>query len=175
MSSCKQNWSSECENELNQQINREFQASYYYYSLYCYFSRDTVGLDNIAKFFKKAYNEEKEHAEILSDYQNLRGGIISLSPINLITMENQSENKNDVYCSFESALHLEKMINQHLLNLHKTAEKNNDPQFTDFLEGNFLKEQVDSINQISKILANLNRIGNDGHGIWDFNKNFDYN
>lgn len=42
----------------------------------------------------------------------------------------------------ELALCLEKLTNEKLLALHKTAEESDDPQMTDFIEGNFLEEQV---------------------------------
>jgi ferritin heavy chain len=42
----------------------------------------------------------------------------------------------------ELALCLEKLTNEKLLALHKVAEEANDPQMTDFIEGNFLEEQV---------------------------------
>lgn len=38
-------------------------------------------------------------------------------------------------------------------------DENNDAQFTDFLEGNFLNEQVESIKQISDHVTNLWRVG----------------
>ena len=38
-------------------------------------------------------------------------------------------------------------------------DENNDAQFTDFLEGNFLNEQVESIKQISDHVTNLCRVG----------------
>ena len=42
--------------------------SYIYHALYAYFSRDTVHLPGIAKFFKEASEEERDHAEKLMDY-----------------------------------------------------------------------------------------------------------
>ena len=68
---------------------------------------------------------------------------------------------------------MEKTINTALLNLHKVADENNDPQFCDYLESDFLEEQVESINELSKIIAQLRRIGNDNHGIWNFCNQFD--
>ena len=58
----RQNWHTDCEKELNNQIGREFQASYQYFSLYTYFDRDDIGLEKIAKFFKKMSDEERDHA-----------------------------------------------------------------------------------------------------------------
>lgn len=167
---CRQNWSKECENALNTQINTELDASYQYMSLYSYFSRETVALENIANYFKKASEEEREHALKFIDYQNKRGGKVRLKDIKGYTYEPKSDsNKSDVLKAFEMVLLLEKKVNQDLLNLHRTADSKNDAQFSDYLESEFLNEQVDAIYEISKYINQLNRIGNDGHGIWEFN------
>merc|ERR1712060_514798 len=44
----------------------------------------------------------------------------------------------------------------------------NDPQMTDYIEGNFLNEQVEAIKKISDYVAQLRRVG-EGHGVyhWD--------
>ena len=44
--------------------------------------------------------------------------------------------------AMEAALELEKTVNQSLLDLHAIASKHDDAQFTDFLESEFLTEQV---------------------------------
>jgi len=67
----------------------------------------------------------------------------------------------------ELALSLEKLVNEKLLNLHQVADNHSDPQMTDFLEGNFLAEQVDAIKQISGYVSELRRVGK-GHGVYHF-------
>jgi len=42
----------------------------------------------------------------------------------------------------QSALELEKHVNQALLDLHKVASSHDDAQMTDWLESNYLTEQV---------------------------------
>ena len=66
---------------------------------------------------------------------------------------------------------MEQSVYKGLLKLHKTGE--GDPQFQDFIEGEYLEEQVKAINEISKYIAELERIGEDGAGQWLFNKEFD--
>jgi ferritin heavy chain len=60
------------------QINIEYNVSYVYHSMYSYFARDNVGLPGIAAFFKKESAEERDHAELLMDFQVLRGGRVAL-------------------------------------------------------------------------------------------------
>ena len=63
---------------MNEQICIEYTVSYVYHSLYSYFDRDNVGLPGFAAFFKAASDEEREHAELLMDYQTRRGGRVKL-------------------------------------------------------------------------------------------------
>merc|ERR1711920_844720 len=63
---------------------------------------------------------------------------------------------------------LEKLVNEKLLTLHAIADEENDPQMADYIEGNFLNEQVEAIKKISDYVAQLRRVG-EGHGVyhWD--------
>ena len=79
---------------------------------------------------------------------------------------------NDILASFEKALEMENIVYKSLINVHKASEKYSDPQFGDFVEGEFLKEQVHAISEITKYISQLKRIGNDGHGLWNFNLQF---
>merc|ERR1712154_123284 len=74
MSKVKQNFHSDSEALINKQINMELYASYVYLSMSAYFARDDIALMGFSKRFRDASNEEKEHAESLIDYQNMRGG-----------------------------------------------------------------------------------------------------
>ena len=168
---CRQNWSEECEKELNLQINREYQASYIYHAISSYFGRGNVGLDKLKDFFGKQSLEEREHADKLMNYQNMRGGKVLLNTVSPVIIDNDL-NSNYVLDLFKMGLKLERDINENLLNLHKTAESESDPQFSDYLEGEFLKEQVESIYEFGKIISQLEKIGNDNGSIWLFINNY---
>ena len=164
---CRQNWSEQCEIELNKQINREYQASVSYHMLSNYFNRDDVGLQKLVEYFNKESLEEREHANKFMEYQNKRGGIVTLNDIRPVSiLQIGLDKSNDVLQAFNIALEMEKNINEHLINLHKTAE--NDPQFSDYLEGTFLNEQVESISKYSKIISILERFNGDQHAIWNY-------
>ena len=172
--SCRlNNWSTECETNLNQQINLEYWASYQYDYMWAYFDKSDVALPYIAEYFKKAAEEEREHAHKLIEYQNLRGGNVFLDDIKNISLDflNGVPNSNPVLLSFEKALDMEQKVYQNLLKVHQIASDENDPQFSDFLEGTYLNEQVEAINQISKYISEIKMIGQDGHGLWHFDKN----
>jgi len=59
----------------------------------------------------------------------------------------------------KDALKLEMSVNKSLLRLHKAADMAGDAQFCDFLESNFLEEQVESANQIASVVRKLIRVG----------------
>jgi hypothetical protein len=59
----------------------EYNVSYVYHSLYAYFDRDNVALPGMAAFFKAGSEEEREHVELLMEYQNVRGGRVRLASI----------------------------------------------------------------------------------------------
>ncbi|XP_002160295.1 soma ferritin [Hydra vulgaris] len=164
MSRCRQNFHEDCEAAINKQINAELYASYVYMSMAYHFDRDDVALEGFFKFFKHQSDEEREHAEKLMSYQNKRGGRIFLQSV----IAPQNEWSSHI-SALEDALTLEKKVNQSLLDLHMIATKYNDPHLSDYLESEFLNEQVDSINQISKLLTNAKRCG-DGLGIYQFDK-----
>lgn len=167
---CRQNWSPECEKALNNQIQVEYQASIHYHVLASYFYRDDVGLRELADYFNQASLEERTHADKFMRYQTMRGGIVELQTIPVPTLN--LEKPQHVKQSLELALQLERSVNEKLLELHQIASSNNDPQFSDYLEGEFLKEQVDAISEISQKLSQLDLIGDDGFGILEFSKTF---
>lgn len=165
----RQKFVDECEAAINEQINVEFNASYAYHSLFAYFDRDNVALKGFAKFFKESSDEERDHAEKLIKYQNMRGGRVRLQSIVTPLTEFDHPEKGDALYAMELALALEKLVNEKLHNLHSVASRCNDPQLTDFVESEFLEEQVEAIKKISEYVAQLRRVGK-GHGVWHFDQ-----
>ncbi|KAJ3680883.1 hypothetical protein LUZ60_015372 [Juncus effusus] len=159
----------ECEAAINEQINVEYNVSYVYHAMFAYFDRDNVSLPGFAKFFKESSEEEREHAEKLMIYQNKRGGRVRLNSIVMPLTEFDHEEKGEALYAMELALALEKLVNDKLLNLHSIATRCNDPQLTDFIEGEYLQEQVEAIKKISGYVSQLRRVGK-GHGVWHFDQ-----
>ncbi|GBN76271.1 Soma ferritin, partial [Araneus ventricosus] len=71
--------------------------------------------------------------------------------------------------AMKAALELEKTVNQALLDLHAIATNHNDAQMCDFLESEYLKEQVEAIKELSGYVTNLQRVGT-GLGEYMFDK-----
>ncbi|XP_074574115.1 ferritin-4, chloroplastic-like [Curcuma longa] len=169
LSLARQKYDDECESTLNQQINVEYNNSYVYHALFAYFDRDNVALKGLAKFYKESSEEEREHAVKLMEYQNKRGGRVKLQSIVMPLSEFDHPEKGDALHAMELTLALEKLTNEKLLQLLSVAEKCNDAQLADFIESEFLEEQVEAIKRISEYVAQLRRVGK-GHGVWHFDQ-----
>merc|ERR1711944_28890 len=155
MSRVRQNFHEESEAMINKQINMELYASYVYMSMSFYFSRDDVALHGFAKYFKTNSDEEREHAQKFMEYQNKRGGRVVLKDV---AKPNQDE-WGTCLEAFEAALALEKTVNQSILDLHGVASARNDPHLCDFLESEFLGEQVDDIKEKSDWITKMKNVG----------------
>ncbi|KAL8164148.1 UNVERIFIED_CONTAM: hypothetical protein K2H54_046740 [Gekko kuhli] len=143
----------------------ELCASYMYLSMSYYFDRDDVALKNLAKCFSHQSHEEREHAEKLMKLQNQRGGRIFLQGIKKPGHDDWESGLTAMEC----ALHLEKNVNQSLLELHKLATgKKNDPHLCDFIETHYLDEQVKSINELGGHVTNLRKTGAPRSGMAEY-------
>ena len=124
-----------------------------------------MALPGFHKYFKKASDEELEHAEKMMKYQNKRGGRIVLQDVK----KPEKDDWGTGLDSMEAALALEKHVNQSLLDLHKVADSHGDAQMMDFIESEYLEEQVDGIKELGNHVTNLKRVG-PGLGEYQFDK-----
>ncbi|XP_078481575.1 soma ferritin-like [Ciona intestinalis] len=160
-------WTKHCEDGLNNQINLELYASYVYMAMGHYFDRDDVALKNVSKYFKECSEEEREHANKMVEFHNRRGGNTTYFPIKSPGPFGP-DNFNTIK-AMKCALALEVNVNKSLLALHETA--NGDPEFQDFIEANYLHEQVEAIKQLKDYITNLELVGT-GLGEYMFDKHF---
>ena len=123
----------------------------------------------------------------LMKYLNKRGGRIVLSDIR----KPERHEWGTAEDAMTAALELEKEVNevcvhfrlalsrgiderwflcfQSLLSIHAQASEHNDANFCDFLESEYLNEQVDAIKEIADHVTNLKRVG-DGLGVFVFDQ-----
>ncbi|XP_028112218.1 ferritin-1, chloroplastic-like [Camellia sinensis] len=97
------------------------------------------------------------------------GGRVKLHSILATLSEFEHAEKGDALYAMELALSLEKLTNEKLLSLHGVAAQNNDPQMTEFIEREFLAEQVEAIKKIADFVTQLRLVGK-GHGVWHFDQ-----
>jgi ferritin heavy chain len=165
MSLARQNYSKEAESALSSQIAKELQAFYAYLSMASWCRRDTVSLPGLASFFSKQSAEENGHARKLIEYQAIRGGETLFADIK--APANMGEWRSAAEC-LECALEMERDVNASLLSLHTLAQQHNDPQLEDFLEQDYLDEQVESIKEMADLVTQIKRAGPEGLGLYLF-------
>ncbi|PNW78664.1 hypothetical protein CHLRE_09g387800v5 [Chlamydomonas reinhardtii] len=158
-----------CEAAINEQVNIEYNVSYLYHALWAYFDRDNVALPGLAAFFKAGSEEEREHAELLMEYQNRRGGRVVLGAISMPDLDLSASEKGDALYAMELALSLEKLNFQKLRQLHSVADEHGDASMADFVEGELLNEQVEAVKKVSEYVSQLRRVGQ-GLGVYQFDK-----
>ncbi|KAI6204313.1 Ferritin [Aphelenchoides besseyi] len=166
-SSVRQNFHADSEAAINKQISIELYASYVYLSMSYYFDRGDVSMPNLAKWCKKQSDEERSHAETFMKYQNTRGGRIVLQQIE----KPEKDEWGSLLEAMQSALTLEKYNNKSLLELHEVSTRCNDAQMCDFIEDKFLRDQVESMEEIGKYITQLQKCGS-GLGEFLFDKEF---
>jgi len=160
---CRQNFNQECEDATNAHLVKELYGSMTYLTMSAYFDRADVALPGFAKWAHENSNEEKGHAEKLIEYLNKRGG-------HYIPREVPAPTCSEWSCgldALEYARTMEVDLNNSLLALHSTAEK--DPAFQDFLESEYLPGQVNAINEISTLMRKLMRAG-PGRGEYEIDR-----
>ncbi|KAL2768866.1 ferritin heavy polypeptide-like 17 [Daubentonia madagascariensis] len=164
LSQVRHNYHPDCEAAINSQINLELYAAYVYLSMAFYFDRDDVALRHFARYFLRHSHEERGHAEKLMGLQNQRGGRICLRDIRKPDRQNWEGGLQAMECAF----HLEKSVNQSLLELHQLATDKGDAQLCDFLESHYLHEQVKTIKELGDHLTNLRKMGAPDTGLAEY-------
>merc|ERR1712107_511255 len=117
-------------------------------------------LHGFADHFKKESNEERAHGMKLMEYQTKGGGRVVFQDIAKPTTMDWGSPLE----AMEAALELEKTVNQSLLDIHKVAGDKGDGHLCDFLESEYLSEQVEGIKAVGDLITKMKRAG-DGLGL----------
>ncbi|XP_032958091.1 ferritin heavy chain-like [Rhinolophus ferrumequinum] len=160
----RQNYYPECEAAINNQIVLELYASYVYESMASYFSSHEVALKRFAGFFLQQSSQERKHAERLMELQNQRGGHLRLRDI---SRPDRNRWENGLK-AMECALHLERSVNQSLLDLHQLATENKDAHLCAFLSSHCLQGQVEFIKELGDHITKLRKMGAPESGLADY-------
>ena len=150
-----QNYHPDCEAGINGQINLQIYASYVYLSMALYFDRDDVALKRFSHFFLRCSHTHKAQVEGLMHLQNRYGGRFCLRDLSKPDRANWESGLQAMQC----ALHLEKTVNQSLLDLHQLATAKNDPHLGHFLKTRHLHQQAEAIEALGGHVSNLQKMG----------------
>ncbi|XP_019888602.2 ferritin, heavy subunit, partial [Ooceraea biroi] len=156
----------ETESAMNEQINVESKAFYYYLSMAAYFGRVDVALPGCESFFMQMHHEEHEHALRFLNYVNMRGGEVHLCAI----MPSDDQDWKCPLHAFKTALQLEIEVGKYLVAANAVAEKHGDLNASDFIITGFMEDQMKSVNQMGRLVTMLSGIGDQALARFIFDK-----
>lgn len=150
------------EKALLNQINKELFSEYLYLSMKAYFAN--LNLDGFVNWMNVQIQEEHAHAMGLYDYVIERGGKIVLEAIE--KPESFWQSPLEV---FKAVLAHEEYITSEIYSLMDVADETKDRAASIFLNW-YVKEQVEEESSVSKVLAQLEMIGDDKQGLLTLDK-----
>ena len=150
------------EEALNAQINAELWSAYLYLSMsaYCH----SAGQPGMAKWFEVQFGEEQDHAKILFNYINSRGGRVILKPIDEVPTE-----WNSILDVFENTLKHEQKVTALINDLYALTHAENDFATQSMLKW-FIDEQVEEEENAQEIIDKIKMIKDNGYGIYMLDK-----
>ncbi|XP_039302815.1 ferritin, heavy subunit [Solenopsis invicta] len=157
----------ETEAAMNQQINVELMAFYYYLSMAAYFGRVDVALPGCESFFIQMHHEEHEHALRFFNYVKMRCGKVHLG---VISPPDDQDWKCPLH-AFKTALQLEIEVGRKLVAVNAIAEKHGDLNASDFIITGFMEDQMKSVNELGRLMTVLSGVGDQALARFKFDKN----
>ena len=132
------NYSPECEAAVNSHAALEFHASFQCLAVAFYLDHDDMALKHFSRFFLLRSHEHSKTAASLMFLQNRRGGRICFLDIR----KPETQKLENGLQAMQDTLHLEKCVNQSLLNLHELAKESCDADLYLFVGISYMVEQV---------------------------------
>lgn len=142
---------------LNRQIRRELQAEYLYLGMSLYFEEES--LPGFATWMRAQAAEEREHAFRILDHLHDRNAVVELGSLEAPPAEYDSPT-----AAIREALEHERAVTGHIHELYGLARDEGDYPAQIMLEW-FVEEQVEEEDTFSRLLDQLQRIGDEGAGI----------
>lgn len=152
----------EIEAAFNAQINAEFWSAYLYLSMSMHFAHE--GYAGIANWFAVQFKEEQDHATIMMNYVNSRGGKVTLEPIAAVDTAWESPLE-----AFAHTLAHENKVTGLINDLYALASEKKDYATQSMLQW-FIDEQVEEEETASDYANKLKMIGDNGYGLFMFDK-----
>ena len=147
---------------INAQINAELWSAYLYLSMSSYCQE--AGFPGMANWFAVQFKEEQDHAMILFNYLQSRGGRVLLSPIEAVPTEWASP-----LAAFEHTLEHEGKVTSLINNLMSLAVEEKDFAAQSRLNW-FVDEQVEEEENATELIQKLRLIGNNGYGLYQLDQ-----
>ncbi len=147
---------------LNAQINAELWSAYLYLSM----SMDATakGFKGIANWFAIQFKEEQDHAQILMNYVNARGGRVVFTAIDAVDVEWSSP-----LAMYEQTLEHEQKVTSLINDLYNLAIEEKDHATRSMLTW-FIDEQVEEEESARDIIDQLRMVEGDKLGLYMIDK-----
>ena len=142
---------------LNDQVRKEFHASYLYLAMSAWFAERT--LDGFAAWMRAQAREESNHAMRIFDYILDRGGSVVLQAI-----DQPKPAWKSPLAVFEAAFAHEARVSASIKSLYEQAVKEKDHATGVMLQW-FLTEQVEEEKTSSAIVERLRLVGDSASGL----------
>jgi len=142
---------------INKQINAEIYSAYLYGSMASYF--DATNLSGFSNWMRVQVQEELSHAVKFYDYLNSRGGRVILTAIAAPTTQWKSP-----LAVFEEVAKHEQEVTKLINDLTDLSVQEKDHMTRELLQW-FISEQVEEESNADKMVQDLKRVGDNGHGL----------
>ncbi|XP_012368076.1 ferritin heavy chain-like [Octodon degus] len=125
----------DCEASVNAHVEEQLSTSYLYLAMAVFCHRPEVALKHFSSFFLRYFDCWAELTQQLMATQTQRGGRVILGDME---QPETSEWRGGLH-AMECVFHLEKSVNQGLLELHQLAASKRDPHLASFLQYHYLR------------------------------------
>lgn len=147
---------------LNDQVNKEFVASYLYLSMAAYFAEKS--LNGFARWMRMQAMEEAKHGMKIFDYVEDRGGRVTLEAI-----DRPPPDFPTPLAVFEHARDHEMVVSSGIHRLYELAAAEKDYATQAMLQW-FITEQVEEEKTSTHIVDTLRMVGGQPAGLYMFDK-----
>ncbi|GAB4131060.1 MAG: non-heme ferritin [Bacteroidia bacterium] len=147
---------------LNQQIELEASSSQYYLAMASW--AETQGMDGVAQFLYRHSDEERMHMLKLLKFVNERGGH-GIVP----ALKQPPKTFKSIQAAFQEVLNHEIKVSSEINKLVEVCLKERDYTTHNFLQW-YVSEQIEEEALARKVLDKLKLIGNDGSGLYMFDR-----
>ena len=154
--------SEKMQNALNAQINAELWSAYLYLSMSM--DASAKGLKGVANWFAIQFKEEQDHAQILINYVNARGGRVLLAAIDAVQTEWSSP-----LAMYENTLEHEQKVTSLINDLYNLAIEEKDHATRSMLTW-FVDEQVEEEESARDLIDQLRMVADDKLGLYMVDK-----
>ena len=147
---------------LNDQVNKELYSAYLYLDFANYYADE--GLDGFAHWYEVQAQEERDHALIFRNYLHENG-----EKVKLLAIDQPDKTFSSYLEPLEAGLEHEKYVTSLINDIYAVATAERDYASQNMLQW-FIKEQVEEEETAREYIDALEKIGDNGYGLYMFDK-----